>query len=117
MDPQTKEAYELVAEKFNFCCIGAQDHDKVREFLTDPGTLAEGRWRQLAGDPPASERAPCWWVVLSEDETRPPRLLCRDFASLILELRQHRVATAARRRGWAALACLQASLGHLLRPH
>ena len=95
-DPQTREAYELVAEKFNFCCIGAQYHEKIKEFLADPGTLAEGRWKQLVGDPPASERAPCWWVVLNKDETQPPRLLCRDFASLVLELRQHRVATMAR---------------------
>ena len=95
-DPQSKEAYELVAEKFGFCCIGAHDHEKIRDFMSDPGTLAEGKWKDLVGNPPANERAPCWWVVLNEDEAQPPRLLCRDFASLLLELRQHRVATVAR---------------------
>jgi hypothetical protein len=95
-DPQTKEAYELVAEKFNFCCVGAQEPHKIRDFLAKPGTLAEGKWKDLVGEPPASERAECWWVVLSNDDSQPPRLICRDLASLILELRQHRVATVSR---------------------
>ena len=96
MDPQTKEAYELVAERLNFCCIGAHEKDTIKNFLSEPGTLADGKWKELAGDCPASERAECWWVKMNEDESQPPRLLCADLASLLLQLKQHRVATVSR---------------------
>ena len=48
------------------------------------------------GELPADEGAPCWWVVLNAEEEQPPKLLCRSLAALLLELKQHRVATVRR---------------------
>ena len=67
-----------------------------REFFEDTGTIADGRWEALRGDMPTNEREPCWWLALNADESQPARLLYRDLASLILELRKYRVATPTR---------------------
>jgi len=95
-EEQSKELYELVAQKFDLCCIGAQDPDSIRAFRNDPGTLGDGAWKQLSGELPSDEGAPCWWVVLTGDEAEAPKLLCRSLATLLLELRQHRVATVSK---------------------
>eukprot|EP00973_Karenia_brevis_P043059 5962173-Karenia_brevis.AAC.1 len=61
--PQTKEAYEYASEKLNLCCLGAVEKDKLAEFFSDLGTIADGRWKKLGGAClPANERAPCWWL-------------------------------------------------------
>lgn len=97
-DPQTQEAYEAVAQKFGFCCLGVLDRSVIKNFYEDPGTFGDGKWKQLIGQSPINERAECWWVVVGCEESEPPRLLCRDFSSLLLELRQSRVATVSRVR-------------------
>jgi hypothetical protein len=95
LQPQSKELYEYVAEQFGYTCLGMPDKSVLAE-AQDPSNLAAGKWRSLFEknvQPPANERAPCWWLI---DEVEPPQLLCRDLATLILELRQHRVATVSR---------------------
>ena len=82
-EEQSKELYELVAQKFDLCCIGAQEPDAIRAFRQDPGTLSNGAWKQLSGELPADEGAPCWWVVLTGDEAEAPKLLCRSLATLL----------------------------------
>ena len=37
-EEQSKELYELVAQKFDLCCIGAQEPNAIKAFREDPGT-------------------------------------------------------------------------------
>ena len=121
------EAYVTIGTQMNWEILGVCESADLNQYLTEPGTLAEERWKALPWSKPERDTVPCWWLVRvvklakhtrptlaltvgihrssiaqvnpkETDKSKPPSLLNRSLALVKLELNANRVATTAKLR-------------------
>lgn len=88
------EEYNAIAKGMGYWCLGVLDDEELNEFKATPGTLGGAEWKNLNAKKqcPQTDMATCWWVVLTGDLHKPPRLLCHSLMQLKYELQYHRMA-------------------------
>ena len=65
VEPANDEAYEAIGRQMNWEILGiCQSEGDLAQYLADPGTIADERWKALAWSKPEKDTMPCWWLVL-----------------------------------------------------
>ena len=68
--------YEAIGTQMNWEILGVCHNEAdLVHYLSEPGTLAEERWKALDWSKPERDTIPCWWLVLSgqiKSTTLPP---------------------------------------------
>ena len=99
--PQDSEgAYQAVAKEIGYDVLGIAEENALEPFRIAPGTLVERLWEKIDWQCPADETCSCWFVANAgePDKTSPVKLVAKSLASLRLELRAARCATAVKLR-------------------
>ena len=70
-------AYILIGEEMKWEILGvcANEAD-IAQYLSEPGALADERWKQLSWEEPERETVPCWWIVFSGQTISPRVCAC-----------------------------------------